>query len=122
MRRTEANIERDIQGFTLHHTAELCLCMMQLVMQSSQGAFAGAGVIILHEGVLDAERRESIPVISLHKKSPRIADYFRAKLEDTRNTCFHSLHEVNVLAVADRATERPGRYQWEILLPDSAMA
>ena len=83
-RRANSHVHRNIQHFAFHHAAEFRLRMRQLVMEAAQRPFRGMRVVVLDKNVSNADVGEPLRVVSLQKKPPRVAEYFRLEFPDLR--------------------------------------
>src|SRR4029077_16197825 len=93
VRGADPKIHDCIEGFPYHNAAELCLRMLQLLLQAAQNPFRRARLIILDEIVCDAEFSELCLVVGLQEETAGIAENLGAQFEDAREGCFLSLHE-----------------------------
>ena len=77
LRRTDPDVDRDVQSFSFHYPAKLCLWMSQLVMKSAQRPPGGTRMIVLNEVIYNAKLSEFCLVVSFEEKTAVIAKHFR---------------------------------------------
>jgi hypothetical protein len=75
LRRTDPDVDCNVQSFPFHHPAQLRLWMSQLVMESAQRSAGGTRMIILNEAIYDANLRESCLVVSFQEKTAIVAKH-----------------------------------------------
>jgi hypothetical protein len=97
MRRTYADIDGDIQSFAFDDTAELRLRVLQLIMKAAKRPAGGDGVIVLEEGVCDAEICKSGTVIGFEKRAAPVSMNYWPQLVDAGQRGFDSLHLQRIL-------------------------
>ena len=83
MRRAYADVDSHIQSFAFDDTAELGLRVQQLIVKAAKSSLGGDGVVVLEEGVLDAEACEFGVVVSFKERAARVAMDYRSQLIDT---------------------------------------
>src|SRR6266481_712567 len=82
VRRAEADVDGDIQSFAFNHATELGLGMLQLVVKAAKRSAGGDGVVVLKEGVFDAEVCELSVVVGLEESAARVAMDYGTQLID----------------------------------------
>ena len=87
MRRTDANVQSNIEGFALGHAAELGLGVAQLIVQAAESSLVGTRLVILHKRVCYPEFGKFDDVVGLYEITSRITEYFRLKFPDAGERC-----------------------------------
>jgi hypothetical protein len=72
--RRAADVYGDIPDRAARDRDELCLRLLQLIMQSSQGAAHGAGMIVLDEGLVDPRGGVARLLPALEEEPARVAE------------------------------------------------
>ena len=75
LRRTDPDVDCNVQSFSFHHPAQLRLWMSQLVMESAQRSPGGTGMIVLNEAIYDANLSEFCLVVSFQEKTAFVAKH-----------------------------------------------
>jgi hypothetical protein len=92
VRRAHADVDGDIQSFALDNTTEFGLRVAQLVVEAAERSAGGDGVIVLDEGVVDAEVGEFGLVVGFEERAACVAIDYRTQFIDTWEGGFDSLH------------------------------
>src|SRR5262249_17911173 len=69
---TPSKIDRNVQNLAFYYPHEFALHVLDLVMESAQYILCRAGMIVLHESVINTEAGKIFFVIALQKKSARV--------------------------------------------------
>src|SRR5208282_1555944 len=93
MRRTGANVNRDVQSFSFHHPAQFCLRMSQLVVEAAQRPQGRGRMVVLYKAILDTKRGEFVLVVSFQEKTALIPEHLRPQLKNAWERCLYSLHQ-----------------------------
>jgi N-acetylglucosaminyl-diphospho-decaprenol L-rhamnosyltransferase len=91
MRRANADVHRDVEHFTLRHTAQFGLRMAKLVVQSTQNPARGVGVIVLDKGIVNAGCCQGIGAVTLKEESARVFEDTRFDQEYSGKGCLDNL-------------------------------
>lgn len=87
----------DVHGYVVDRTAtdadQLALRTTALEMQAAQHATCRARVIVLHEGVRDAQLPVALGLVALQEKPPGITEYLRFDDQHAGQYGFQHLHE-----------------------------
>ena len=75
LRRTDPDVDRDVQSFSFHDPAQLGLWMSQLIVESAQCSAGGTRMIVLNEAICDAKLLEFCLVVSFEEKTAFIAKH-----------------------------------------------
>jgi hypothetical protein len=78
MGRAYANIDHYIQSFALDDTTELGLRMVELIVKAAKRSAGRDGVIVLREGVSDAEVCELCVMVGFEERTARVAMDYRS--------------------------------------------
>ncbi|CEZ23973.1 Uncharacterised protein [Neisseria meningitidis] len=91
-RRTFAHIDGHVEHFADNYAYEFALCVFGLVVQAAQYAFAGFGVVFLHEGAVADLGLEPFVAEGFHKKAARVAEDLGLKQFYVRNGGINDVH------------------------------
>ena len=75
LRRADSYIDRNVQSFPFHRSAQLGLRMPQLVVQSPQCSLARTRMIVLNEMIYDAKVSKFCLVVCFQEESTFILEY-----------------------------------------------
>lgn len=93
-RRRPAQVHRHVEDAALDDPYELSLRLLDLVVQAAQHAFAGAGMVVLHEvHVEPGGLAEGLGVEALHEEAAGIPEDFRLDDQEAREAGFRHLHQ-----------------------------
>ena len=79
-------------GFAFDDPANLRLWMMQLVVKAPERPFDGTGVVVLKEGMRDAEVGELRLMVGFNEEAARVAMDNRPQLKHAWKRCLDLLH------------------------------
>ena len=86
------HIDGHVEYFADNHAHEFALCVFSLIVQAAQYAFAGFGVVFLHEGAVADLGFEPLVAEGFHKKAARVAEDFGFKQFYVRNGGINDVH------------------------------
>jgi hypothetical protein len=76
MRRADTDVGDNVQGFALYYATELGLRVLELIMKAAKRTAGRDGVIVLKEGLFDAEVYELCVMVGFEERTARVAmDY-----------------------------------------------
>jgi hypothetical protein len=92
MWRTEPDVDDYVQSFALDDTTELGLGVLELIVKAAKSSAGGDGVIVLKEGVVDAEGGELGLVVGFEEGAACVAIDYGTQFIDTWEGGFDPLH------------------------------
>ena len=92
VRRANSYINGNVQRFAFRDTADFRLWVTELVVKTAQGSIARMRMVVLNEGIRDAEVGELRLMESFDEEAARVAMNNRPQLKHARKRCLDSLH------------------------------
>ena len=86
------HVDSYIEYFADNHAYEFALCVFGLIVQAAQYAFAGFGMVFLHEGAVADLGLEPLVAEGFHKKAARVAEDLGLKQFYVRNGGINDVH------------------------------
>src|SRR5579859_6028886 len=97
MGRAHADVHDDIQRLAFADPTELRLRMLKLIMKAAECLAGGDGVVVLKEGVFDAEVGEFGVVVGFEEGTAGVAMDYGTQLINTWQGGFDSFHLQGIL-------------------------
>jgi hypothetical protein len=69
VRRADTDVQCNVQGFAFDDATEFGLCVLQLIMKAAKRSSRRVRVIVLEEGVFDAEVEEFGVMVRLEERA-----------------------------------------------------
>ena len=83
LRRTDPNVDSNVQSFPLHHPAQFRLRTAQLVMQSPHCSSRRTRMVVLNKAICDAEAGEFSLMVSFQEKATSITEHLWSQFKNT---------------------------------------
>jgi hypothetical protein len=91
VRRANSYVYCNVQRFAFHDAADFCL-WVTLLVKTAERPFAGTPMVVLHEGIRDAEVGELRLVEGFDEEVAGVGMNNRPQFKHTRKACLYSLH------------------------------